>query len=79
MPPAGFEPVISADERQQTHALDGAATGVGLVFVFKQNEMFSIQILNPKHPYLVLSMYVIILVRYRRESYCSVTPLVECN
>jgi hypothetical protein len=27
-PPAGFEPTISASERPQTHALDGAATGI---------------------------------------------------
>ena len=27
MPPVGFEPTISADERPQTHALDRAATG----------------------------------------------------
>jgi hypothetical protein len=29
MPPAGFEPTISAAERLQTHALDRAATGTG--------------------------------------------------
>jgi len=29
MPPAGFEPTISAGERLQTHALDRAATGTG--------------------------------------------------
>ena len=29
MPPAGFEPTISAGERPQTHALDRAATGTG--------------------------------------------------
>ena len=29
MPPVGFEPTISADERQQTYALDRAATGTG--------------------------------------------------
>jgi len=28
MPPAGFEPTIPASERQQTHALDRAATGI---------------------------------------------------
>jgi len=27
MPPAGFEPTILANERPQTHALDGATTG----------------------------------------------------
>ena len=29
MPPVGFEPIISADERPQTYALDRAATGTG--------------------------------------------------
>ena len=30
MPPAGFEPTISAGERPQTYALDRAATGTGI-------------------------------------------------
>ena len=30
MPPAGFEPTISAGERPQTYALDRAATGTGV-------------------------------------------------
>ena len=29
MPPVGFEPTISAGERQQIYALDSAATGTG--------------------------------------------------
>ena len=29
MPPAGFEPTVSADERPQTYALDRKATGTG--------------------------------------------------
>ena len=29
MPPAGFEPTISAGERPQSYALDRAATGTG--------------------------------------------------
>ena len=29
MPPVGFDPTISADERPQTYALDSAATGTG--------------------------------------------------
>ena len=32
MPPAGFEPAVPASEQPQTHALDGAATGIGLYF-----------------------------------------------
>jgi hypothetical protein len=31
MPPEGFEPTIQANERPQTHPLDGAATGTGLI------------------------------------------------
>jgi hypothetical protein len=30
MPPARFEPAIPASERPQTHALDGATTGIRL-------------------------------------------------
>jgi len=32
MPSVGFEPTISAGERPQTYALDGAATGTGTLF-----------------------------------------------
>ena len=34
MPPVGFEPTISVGERQQTYALDGAATGTGKTWVY---------------------------------------------
>jgi hypothetical protein len=34
MPPVGFEPTISASERPQTYALDGAATGTGAHALF---------------------------------------------
>ena len=33
MPPVGFEPTMSADERPQTYALDRAATATGKVSV----------------------------------------------
>jgi hypothetical protein len=37
MPPAGFEPTIPASERLSTHALDRAATGIGLaVFIIHE-------------------------------------------
>ena len=32
MPPAGFEPTFLASEQPQTHALDRAATGIGIPF-----------------------------------------------
>jgi hypothetical protein len=31
MPPAGFEPVIPAGERLQTHALDRSTTGIDII------------------------------------------------
>jgi hypothetical protein len=38
---AGFEPTISAGERPQTYALDGAATGIGIIehiyIIYKNN------------------------------------------
>jgi hypothetical protein len=34
MPPAGFEPTISAGERPQTYALDRAASGIGFRISF---------------------------------------------
>jgi hypothetical protein len=49
MPPAGFEPTISADERPQTYSLDRAAAGtsfpswiliqIGKIFI-KQRQLF---------------------------------------
>jgi len=35
MPPAEFEPTISASERPQTYALDRAATGTGRLVDYK--------------------------------------------
>ena len=34
MPPVGFEPTISAGERPQIYALDRAATGTGVVWIY---------------------------------------------
>jgi len=39
MPPAGFEPTIPAGERPQTHALDRAASGTGLVKDYQDNKI----------------------------------------
>ena len=35
MPPVGFAPTVSADERSQTYALDCAATGTGFAVFFE--------------------------------------------
>ena len=37
MSPAGFEPAILASERPQTHALDRAATEIGVLPIFYGN------------------------------------------
>jgi len=37
MPPVRFEPTISARERPQTFALDGAATGTGTIILCTVN------------------------------------------
>ena len=47
MPPVGFEPTISADERPKTYALDCAATGTDInKFLFSLNGTFWIQLGN---------------------------------
>jgi hypothetical protein len=33
MPPVGFDPTISADERPKTYALDRAVTGTGQLYI----------------------------------------------
>jgi hypothetical protein len=38
MSPVGFEPILSAYERPQTHALDRAAIAIGLVGSVKENQ-----------------------------------------
>ena len=37
MPPVGFELALSAGERQQTYALDRAATGTGTLSIIEIN------------------------------------------
>ena len=40
MPPVGFEPMISADERPQNYALDREATGTGeIIKLTRQNSL----------------------------------------
>jgi hypothetical protein len=39
MPPVGFEPKISADERPKTYALDRAAIGTGIFEKVFQHKM----------------------------------------
>jgi hypothetical protein len=45
MPPVGFEPTISADERPQTYALDRATSGTGIKYkqILKINLYFYIE------------------------------------
>ena len=48
MPPAGFEPTISAGERSQTYALDRAVTGTG------NHTVIYILIIILSHSYIIL-------------------------
>jgi hypothetical protein len=43
MPPAGFEPVIPLSKRPQSHAFDGAATGIGVrpIYNIRKNILFA--------------------------------------
>jgi len=36
MPPAGFEPIISAGKRLQNYALERAATGIYIAHIYAQ-------------------------------------------
>jgi hypothetical protein len=38
MPPAVFEPAVPASERQQTHALDRAATGIDTLMFYRRRK-----------------------------------------
>ena len=44
MPPAGFEPTISAGERPQTYALDRTATGTGklIKYIIKIMSLYAV-------------------------------------
>ena len=49
MPPAEFEPTISADERPQTYALDCAATGTGLQSVKRVKHLRTLNMAINRH------------------------------
>jgi len=52
MPALGFEPTPSAGERQQTYALDRAATGTGTVHkLLEKNFTVTIWLIINKYPY----------------------------
>ena len=49
MPPAGFEPTVSASERVQTHALDHAATGVSIYTILPNRNSVVYLLCNNVH------------------------------
>ena len=55
MPPVGFEPIIPTGERQQTYALDRAATGTGVIYL--RNYRVSIKSF-PDYKHLLQENYV---------------------
>ena len=76
MPPVGFEPIIPASERPQTHALDRATTGIGMeiyVLVEENNdfgcldsvlEMYSYSTTKKMHLFLTLFILVKLSTRF---------------
>ena len=59
MPPAGFEPTISAGERPQTHAFDRATTGIG-IHTYTHTHTYI---------YIIFSLYFICLTKGDRPNY----------
>ena len=72
MPPAGFEPAIPTSERQQTHVLDHAASGIGAHTYrpyFSKTHLFSnlrlftpidlfLRVSSTKFPHVFVSSYM---------------------
>jgi len=46
MPPVGFEPTVSAGDRPQTYALDGAATGIGTYLLYAGYKLQALSIVR---------------------------------
>jgi len=49
MPPAGFEPTVSASEQSQSHALDHVATGVSIYTILPNRNSFVYLLCNSAH------------------------------
>ena len=78
MPPVGFEPTISADERPQTYALDHAATGTGIymyvyiyIYTYIYMYIYVYIYIYMEHPFLMF------LDHTQRRSTVGRTPLDE--
>jgi len=54
MPPVGFEPTISANERPQTHVIDRAATGTGGDFLLNTWNIYFFHILTVQQSLIYL-------------------------
>jgi hypothetical protein len=55
MPPAVFEPAIPANERPQTHAIDRAATGIGMYVLTNRKRYNQLISLSTLQNYVLLS------------------------
>jgi hypothetical protein len=69
MSPAGFEPAISASEQKQTHALDRAATAIGILSSYLNFEMK----IRPRHAGYIPSLCVLRRPQYVKHK-CKVHP-----
>ena len=61
MPPVGFEPKISAGERQQTHALERAATGTANTLIYF-NEINEWSVIQDSVTYTMLFSWILCTV-----------------
>ena len=52
-PPVGFEPAVPASERPQTHALDGAATGIGGYYIYHLFESYNLNPVPTQYSYML--------------------------
>ena len=71
MPPAGFEPTISAGERPQTYALDLTATGTG-IYTYEVQKHIIINTHILIHMYTrtyIMPIYRYINIQYRQRTY----------
>jgi hypothetical protein len=63
MPPAGFEPAIPASERQETDALDAAATGIGFFHIYCA-KVFVSTIGTLRQPIIILILFSCSYIRH---------------
>jgi len=70
MPTAVFEPTIPAGERQQTHALDRATTGIDTVSCVCNSVIYTVSYYSLLYIYIYIYIYIIIIFYWRYNPLC---------